>query len=395
MSKLAKFDAATFDIEGLQCYIKQNRDELLSKIMLGGRTLERVSIRRDIKTSEAIHFFDMPVVFQDGRGCKFTPDGEAAVLTDRVLQTALIKVNKEFCPDDLLGSYAEALVRIRATAEELPFEEYIADYIRKAIEAELEKAIWQGDTDGSGNLSFFDGYLKLIAGEADTIQVAVSGSAYAKIKAVYAAMPEETLNQRDAAIFVGPALFREYLQDLVAANLYHYPSAQNEDPDEFILPGSTVPVVKTMGLAGSSAIVGTFSRNLFYGCDTENDKRELVIGYDEKAGSFFVRVRWNSGVQTAFPDQIVLGDGEPVIPVESIDLDRSTMGPLQPGQTGQLTADVLPSDATDPTVTWESSDEDIATVDENGLVTAVADGDAVIIAKAGDKLAVCIVSVAS
>lgn len=38
--------------------------------------------------------------------------------------------------------------------------------------------------------------------------------------------------------------------------------------------------------------------------------------------------------------------------------------------TRQLTATVLPEDADDKTVTWESSDETVATVDSNGLVTA-------------------------
>ena len=38
--------------------------------------------------------------------------------------------------------------------------------------------------------------------------------------------------------------------------------------------------------------------------------------------------------------------------------------------TRQLTATVLPEDADNKTVTWESSDETVATVDSNGLVTA-------------------------
>ena len=38
--------------------------------------------------------------------------------------------------------------------------------------------------------------------------------------------------------------------------------------------------------------------------------------------------------------------------------------------TRQLTATVLPENADDKTVTWESSDETVATVDSNGLVTA-------------------------
>jgi hypothetical protein len=46
--------------------------------------------------------------------------------------------------------------------------------------------------------------------------------------------------------------------------------------------------------------------------------------------------------------------------------------------------DVLPSNATDKTYTWSSSDSNIATVDPNGKVTAVAAGTATIYATAND-----------
>lgn len=45
---------------------------------------------------------------------------------------------------------------------------------------------------------------------------------------------------------------------------------------------------------------------------------------------------------------------------------------LEPGQQLQLVATVGPEEAYDKSVTWTSSDEDIATVDEDGLVTIVA-----------------------
>ncbi len=47
---------------------------------------------------------------------------------------------------------------------------------------------------------------------------------------------------------------------------------------------------------------------------------------------------------------------------------------LLPGMSQQLTASVLPVSVADSTVTWSSSDDTVATVDENGTVTAVAEG---------------------
>ena len=57
---------------------------------------------------------------------------------------------------------------------------------------------------------------------------------------------------------------------------------------------------------------------------------------------------------------------------------------MQVGDRAELTAKVLPEDATDKTVIWSSSNEDVATVDQSGKVTAVSKGRATITAAAKD-----------
>ncbi len=80
-------------------------------------------------------------------------------------------------------------------------------------------------------------------------------------------------------------------------------------------------------------------------------------------------------------------------PVTSITLSK-TSASLKVGETVTLTATVNPSDATDKTVTWTTSDATVATV-SNGVVTAKKLGTATITAKAGDKTASCTVKVLS
>ena len=84
-----------------------------------------------------------------------------------------------------------------------------------------------------------------------------------------------------------------------------------------------------------------------------------------------------------------------VVPTEvsSITLDKSSAS-LKVGETVTLSATVNPSDATDKTVTWTTSDATVATV-SNGVVTAKKLGTATITAKAGDKSANCTVKVLS
>ena len=62
----------------------------------------------------------------------------------------------------------------------------------------------------------------------------------------------------------------------------------------------------------------------------------------------------------------------------------------------RLTATVLPSDADNRSVTWASSDEDVATVDAGGIVTAISAGTATVTATTNDGTnlsASCIVTV--
>lgn len=71
----------------------------------------------------------------------------------------------------------------------------------------------------------------------------------------------------------------------------------------------------------------------------------------------------------------------------------STVTEVTAGETITLTAEVLPADATNKTVTWTSSDTTFATVDSTGKVTGVKAGEATITASAGGKNATVKVTV--
>jgi len=66
-----------------------------------------------------------------------------------------------------------------------------------------------------------------------------------------------------------------------------------------------------------------------------------------------------------------------VIAVTGVSLNKTSVS-MEIGSTEQLTATVLPSDATNKNVTWKSSNTSIATVSATGLITALAEGTALI-----------------
>ena len=73
-----------------------------------------------------------------------------------------------------------------------------------------------------------------------------------------------------------------------------------------------------------------------------------------------------------------------VVKVNSMDLSSPTLSFTTKGQSSVLSVTVLPANATNKSVVWSSSNNDVATVDESGKVTAKANGTAVITAAAAD-----------
>ena len=97
---------------------------------------------------------------------------------------------------------------------------------------------------------------------------------------------------------------------------------------------------------------------------------------------------YKNGYEWSNFEKIVAVDG---IAAEEVTLNSTEIS-IKVDETFTLTATVAPADTTDPTVTWTSSDESIATV-EDGIVKGIAAGTAKITATCGDVTAQCAVTV--
>lgn len=89
-----------------------------------------------------------------------------------------------------------------------------------------------------------------------------------------------------------------------------------------------------------------------------------------------ITVKTNDGDFTASCDIKIKASITPVS-VTGVTLDK-TSAEIDVGKTLQLVATVKPTEATDKSVTWSSSDTSVATVSNNGVVTGVKDGKAII-----------------
>lgn len=95
-----------------------------------------------------------------------------------------------------------------------------------------------------------------------------------------------------------------------------------------------------------------------------------------------------SSTALELPEQELVAGGRVYVKnkymVESITLNVTSTETTIGGEETLSVTNVLPSNATDKTVTWSSSNNNIATVDQNGKVTAVAYGTVKITATAND-----------
>ncbi|MEN6351004.1 MAG: Ig-like domain-containing protein, partial [Syntrophomonas sp.] len=101
-----------------------------------------------------------------------------------------------------------------------------------------------------------------------------------------------------------------------------------------------------------------------------------------EAGEYRVEIRIdNELVKTAFFS--VVNDASMVIPIQSISLDENELF-LVAGNQASLTAVITPTNATNQTISWKSTSPEIASVDQNGLVSALQEGTTTIIASDED-----------
>lgn len=109
-----------------------------------------------------------------------------------------------------------------------------------------------------------------------------------------------------------------------------------------------------------------------------------------KEGPAVITVITNDGGFEATCDVTV---NKKVIPVSDVQLNKEIME-LMEGDEEKLVVTVKPDDATDKSVVWESSNETVVTVEQDGLVKAVREGDAMITVTAKNGVsASCLVGV--
>lgn len=130
----------------------------------------------------------------------------------------------------------------------------------------------------------------------------------------------------------------------------------------------------------NKSIWRTFLNDIEYSSSSEVSYTIL----DKSAGQWKYRVAITArkGMTRTYIFKVDIEDGKVNVAEEGVKVTGVTLNEselkLEVGETFQLVATVQPEKAENSEVIWSSSDESVAAVDQNGLVTAHSDGEAII-----------------
>ena len=304
-----------YDVTALPNYTEQNRSDLMVAAVLAAKSTGLFTKQSGVVGPTTINLLDLGVAFQNGADCGFNASGNDT-FSQRTITPGIVKVNKSFCPKALRTKYLAHEVEVGAGRETMPFEEKFTSGIVAKIGAELEKAIWQGNsTSGTGNLAFFNGLVTLMAADitntvipaANVITAGSSDSIYKRVKDVYkkiAVRAPETM--ADSVIMLNYANFTALVMDLMEQNLFHYKN-DVDNSMEIVLPGTSTKVVAIPGLAGVDQVIAMPPEEVVYGFDNEGDESAFDLWFSKDNQEFRLNVCFSAGVQYAFPQHIIVG----------------------------------------------------------------------------------------
>lgn len=152
-----------YNLNGLTDFVKENKDNIVVKAVLGSRTAQWVTIAPGIKSAEALTSLVTDAILQAG-ACGWNPYG-VTKLDQRNIVVEDLMDQEELCTKDLEKKFLQLEVAqgAMAGAEDMPIEELYVNEKIKANNKACDKLFWRGDKASTNNkLNKMDGILKIL-----------------------------------------------------------------------------------------------------------------------------------------------------------------------------------------------------------------------------------------
>jgi hypothetical protein len=310
-----------FNVSALGDYTRQSLEPLLTSAIFGATTQDLIRkngiLLTGVKSAESIPILETDANFQTD-SCSFDASG-ATTFTQRTVTVGKIKVEEKLCPKDLETKFTQEALNAGSTYEDFgnaAFEAAYLDRKNERIAAQLETAIWQGDTDnGNMNLNKFNGLQKLIAAGSpvsantgdytSTTTAITSSNVLAIMKQVKNKIPAALKGNKDMIIWCGYDVYELYVDAGVAANYFHYSFNDQSKYDGLVVPGTSIRLQPVHGLDSTGDIYAIRTSNMCLAVDVVNEESSYKLWYSQDNNDVRFRAAWKTGVNVAFTTECV------------------------------------------------------------------------------------------
>lgn len=304
-----------WDVSELGEYVNEQSPELMEDLINEGTIKSRMKKLTGVKGKQLIKLISSAPTLQAASACGWTPEG-GMILTDTSIETVRVKIQEEYCNEDLNETWAEMMNQAGANLQdEVPpsfGDVMLVYYQRKATELD-ENLIINGDTTSlDESLAHYNGFKKLwnadaslnVAYSAETAITAANG--FDVLKELYAAVPvivKRHAEQVGFEIICGYETAQFALDQIYADKDYasSIEVVREGGTMSFVLPTTNATVRSIQQLDGTDEAYGVCYNYMFYGTDLENDLDGFVWKYSDYDEKLRFGVKWRSGIQYIFP----------------------------------------------------------------------------------------------
>lgn len=301
-----------YDVSDLADYVDAQSPDIMTHLVFSAGLTSRISVQENNKGSEYIKVLTSAPVLQAATTCGWTPSG-GVVLTDVTLTTIRLKIQEDYCNEDLNGTWGQLMNAAGANVQdkEAPFADIMIAYYQKKARKLNQDLMMNGDTLSiNPNLNKYDGFRKRWQADANlnvytSSEVAVTvANAFSIALGMDAATPSELLdNSVKRELMVGRETYQKIIQNIYNDNNFHWTLTNQDGPEpSFILPTTTLTVRAYDQLNGTDEMYLVPLDYMFFGTDLESDIDGFEFTYDESSQKLRFEVKWRSGIQYIFPE---------------------------------------------------------------------------------------------
>lgn len=317
------------DLSGLVAYIEENREDLMSKALLGSTAFQHVTIIDGVKSSVKVANLESTVPFQSGAGCNAVASSGTTTISQVSLSTNPVEFTEKICLNTFEDYFTQKYLPRGAKPDTVAIWSDIVNRKIAQVALQSEQLAFQGNTayTNSTVLKQAHGFIRQIDNASNEVTTSGGGLGTAlttsTIKGVIHQMIYQDLPNaaygKQVVLLMGMENFRIYLQKLAEDNAFNYfPSAGDIQANRVLIPGTNIYAYGIAGLNNDTAVdtgvlpatvknrmILTYKENLLLGTDTLSDLSSMRVWYENKDNSVYIYGRFRIGTAIRFPEHVV------------------------------------------------------------------------------------------